>query len=197
MMTKKPFPAVASLLLLGLTGAPAQTVATNLLVFNFAGTSSTTDSNGVIVVTPQNNHTLLQNFATSRGVTDFSWLGLAYHIKGNTDFNGDTIDVINRTNGATVATLFGLYYGEDFGRMALRSSSGRQLKRIEYVYTDQNSHSLGSVLLTDYYFLDANGNTNRTYVFGNMQYLVLPDSTHPNVQVCTGNFSTIGPWRFQ
>jgi hypothetical protein len=40
--------------------------------------------------------------------------------------------------------------------MALLSGSGKQMKRIEYVYTDQDSHSLGSaLLLTDYYFLMA------------------------------------------
>lgn len=193
MMTKKLLAPFACLLLLGVAQAPAQ----NLYVFKWAGTSSTTDSNGVIVVSPTNNRTLLQDFANANGVTDISWLGLAYHVNGNTDFNGDTIDVINRTNGQTVATLFGLYFGEDFGRMALRSASGRQLKRIEYVYTSQNAHSLGSALLTDYYFLDSNGNTNNTFIFGNMQYLVLPDATHTNVQVCTGNFNTIGLWKFQ
>jgi hypothetical protein len=95
-----------------------------------------------------------------------------------------------------VFTLFGLYFGESFGRMALLSGSGQQLRRIEYIYTDQNSHSLGSALLTDYYFLDGNGNTNATYVLGQMQYLLLPDSTRTNTQVCTTSFYTLHPWKF-
>ncbi len=194
MMTTKLFAAVSSLYLLGQVSLPAQSQ--SLYVFTYAGTRSSTDSNGVIVTTPMNNQSLLQEFAANNGITNTSWLGLAYHVNGNMDFSGDTIDVINRTNGVVVGTIFGFFYGEAFGRMALLSGSGRQLKRIEYVYTSQNSHSLGSVLLTDYYLLDGNGNTNKTYIFGNMQYLVLPDMTHTNVQVCTGSFRTIGLWPY-
>jgi len=90
-----------------------------------------------------------------------------------------------------------LYFGEDFGRTALLSKSGQQMKRLEYIYTDQNSHSLGSALLTDYYFLDNAGNTNRTYVLGQMQYIVTPDAAHTNTQVCTANFTTLRPWKFK
>jgi hypothetical protein len=104
--------------------------------------------------------------------------------------------VINRTNGTTLGTIFGLYFGEDFGRMALLSASGKQLKRIEYVYTDQNSHSLGSVLLTDCYFFDANGQTNNTVITEQMQYIILPNASHTNAQVCSGTFTTTRPWKF-
>ena len=127
-------------------------------------------SSGHIIATPVNNRTLLQDFARSHGVSDLSTLGLAYHVGGNE--LGDTIEVINRTDGSTVYTLFGLSFGESFGRTALLSGSGKQLKRLEYIYTDQNSHSLGSAVLTDYYFFDSNGQTNATYVLGQMQYIV-------------------------
>src|SRR5437660_7695242 len=124
--------------------------AQNQLVLVINGSCATTDSNGHIISKPINNGTLLRDFAQANGMgTNTSGLGLTYHLGGNS--LGDTIDVINRTNGATLFTLFGLYFGEDFGRMALLSGSGQQLRRIEYVYTDQNSHSLGSALLTDYY----------------------------------------------
>ena len=158
------------------------------------GSCATTDSSGHIISTPINNGTLLRDFARAHGVAGTSGLALAYHLGGN-DL-GDTIEVINRTNGASVFTLFGLYFGESFGRTALLSGSKRQLKRIEYIYTDQNSHSLGSALLTDYYYFDANGNTNATYVLGQMQYLITPDSTHTNTQVCTASFNTFRPFKF-
>src|SRR5579859_863793 len=120
----------------------------NLFQFVFTGTCWTTNTAGKIVPQPISNATLLKDFATQNGVANTSWLSLAYHVGGNE--LGDTIDVINRTNGATVGTIFGLYFGESFGRMALLSGSGKQMKRIEYIYTDQNSHSLGRALLTDY-----------------------------------------------
>src|SRR5262252_7887887 len=174
-----------SALVLGATiSSPAQ----NMFQFVFTGTCSTTDASGKIVPRSISNDTLLSDFAAKSGINNTSGLGLAYHVGGN-DL-GDTIDVINRTNGATAGTIFGLYFGEDFGRMSLLSTSGKQMKRIEYVYTDQNSHSLGSVLLTDYYFFDANGHTNNTVILGQMQYLILPNATHTNAQVCSGSFST-------
>ncbi len=174
--------------------ANVRAYAQNQLQITINGSCSTLDFSGRIVSVPLNNQTLLKDYARDQGVTNLNHLGLAYHVGGN-DL-GDTIEVINTTNGAPVFTLFGLYFGESFDRPFLRSSSGRQLKRIEYIYTSQNSHSLGSALLTDYYVLDDNGNTNTTYVLGQMQYVTAPDATHTNTQVCTASFVTRRPWQF-
>jgi len=179
-----------SLLSVSITGSFAQ----DKFQFVFTGTCYTTDSTGKIVPKTISNKSLLQDYAAAHGNANTSGLGLAYHVRGNE--LGDTIDVINLSNGATVATVLGLYFGEDFGRMSLVSKSGKQMKRIEYVYTDQNSHSLGSALLTDYYFFDSNGHTNNTVIAGQMQYLILPNATHTNVQVCSGSFTTTKPWKF-
>jgi hypothetical protein len=162
----------------------------------FTGTCWTTNAAGKIVPRPVSNATLMADFAAQNGVTDTSWLALAYHVGGNE--LGDTIEVINRTNGTSIVngTIFGLYFGEDFGRMALLSGSGKQMKRLEYVYTDQNSHSLGSALLTDYYFFDSDGHTNNTVIMGQMQYIIVPDAKHANLKVCNGSFTTTRPWKF-
>ena len=173
----------------------AETQAQNQLQLLISGTCSTLDAQGHIVSEPINNQTLLKAAAAAGGLTSTAGLGLAYHLNGN-DL-GDTIDVINRTNGTTLTTLYGLYFGESFGRQALLSDSHRQMKRLEYIYTSQNDHSLGSALLTDYYFLDNNGNTNSIYVLGQMQWIVTTDATHTNTQVCTASFTTFRPWKFQ
>jgi hypothetical protein len=168
-----------------------------LYQLSFSGSSSTTDSSGRIVARPLNNQILIKDFGATHGVSDTSGFGLAYHVNGSSF--GDTIDIVNRTNGSVVFSLFGLYFGESaaLGRMELASASGRQIKRLEYIYTDQNSHSLGSVVLTSYYWLDGNGNTNNFAVVGNgMQYLVMPNSQYTNVQVATGSFQTTRPWKF-
>ena len=170
------------------TAAFAQT---NKLQVKITGKCSTLDSDGHIVAKTINNQTLLKDFARAHGVTNTSSLTLAYHIGG--DPLGDTIEVVTRTNGAAIFTLFGLYFGEDFDRPSLRSASGQQVKRIEYIYTDQNSHSLGSALLTSYYWLDDGGNTNSTAVVGQMQYLIAPDATHTNTQVCTASILAFKP----
>src|SRR5215831_13192132 len=87
--------------------------AQNQLVFVFNGSCATTDSNGHITSQPINNQTLLTDYARANGLgTNISGLGLTYHVGGNE--LGDTVDVINRTNGATLFTIFGLYFGEAF-----------------------------------------------------------------------------------
>jgi len=178
-----------------LVGWATSGVAQDQLQIALSGTCYTTDAQGRIVPQAINNQTLLDQAAQAGGLRDSSGLGLSYHLNGNS--LGDTIEVINRTNGVTLTTLFGLYFGESFGRESLLSASHRQMKRIEYIYTDQNSHSLGSAFLTDYFFFDTNGRTNAIYVLGQMQYLILTDSTHTNAQVCTASFNTLSPWKFQ
>lgn len=190
-MNKQFLTILTGVLLAGGVSARAQ----GKLQLLISGTCSTMDAQGRIVPKAMNNQTLLKEAAAAGGLSDTSGLGLAYHIHGSD--MGDTIEVINRNNGATLKTLFGLYFGESFGRQALLSASGKQMKRIEYIYTDQNSHSLGSALLTDYYFLDSNGHTNATYVLGQMQYLITTDATHTNTQVCTASFTTLRAWKFK
>jgi hypothetical protein len=187
---KKLFSMVAAGLVVTAITAGAQ----SKLQMQLTGTCFTMDSQGRIVSQTINNQTLLQQAAAAGGLKDTSGLGLAYHIHGN-DL-GDTIDVISRTNGVTLTTLYGLYFGESFGRQALLSASHRQMRRLEYIYTSQNDHSLGSALLTDYYFLDSNGNTNAIYVLGQMQWIVTTDSSHTNTQVYSASFTTLKPWNF-
>ncbi len=184
------------MLLLGQATSQAQA----LYQIVFTGTSSTTDSTGKIVTRKTNNQTLLEDFGANQGVTNVSYLALAFHMKvPGEDSLGDTIDVINRTNGTFYYTLFGFYFGEDptLGRAGLLSGSGRQQRRVEYIYTDQNSHSMGSALITNYYWLDAQGNTNNAVAFGQMQWVITPDAVSTNTRICTGNFTTVRPIRFQ
>ncbi len=159
-----------------------------------SGISWTTNSAGQIVAEKLNNATLLQHIAQVNGTKDYSWWTLAYHIGGN-DL-GDTIDIINRTNGTTLQTLVGLYFGEAFERSALISASKRQMKRIEYVYTDQSPHSIGSSLMTTYYFFNSQGQTNNAVTLGQMQWLVVPDNNNPKMRVNSASFTTTRPFKF-
>jgi hypothetical protein len=167
----------------------------NLYHIKLTGMSTTTDQDGHFVHQPINNQTLLQEVAKLSNLTNTSWLGLAYHVGGN-DL-GDTIDVIARTNGAVQRSLFGLYFGEDptLGRTK-RIGNDNHTKRIEYIYTYQNSHSLGSVVLNDFFSVDG-GTTNHSLILGTgMQWLVLPDSIHPKSEVRTGSFIAEHRWAF-
>lgn len=181
-MNTKSLYVVSLLLLLTARNASAQ-----VLQFTFTGVCATLDASGKPVGRVVNNQTLLKDFALVNGISP-AGLALVYHIGGN-DL-GDTIDAINASNGTSLGTVFGLFFGEDFGRMALESADNTAGRRIEYIYTSQNSHSLGSALISTRHFLDSHGNTNRTSIYGAMQYLVTTDGNHPAVQVCNGNFVT-------
>lgn len=174
--------------------AQVGTTPNGLYQFSFNGTSSTTDSTGKIVNKTITQNDLLQEYAKQNNVNDTSGLAIAYHFNGNS--NGDTIDVVNRQTAAVVHTLIGLYFGEAFGRMELVSTSKRQIKHLEYIYTDQNDHSLGSSLITDYIWYDTGGKTNGLAFFGNLQYLVTPNNVHSNVEVISGNFTAFSPMKF-
>ncbi len=177
-----------------LLAVPAGAQLPSLYQIVISGVSWTTNSAGQIVPQTLNNATLLRHVAEVDGVTDYSSWGLAYHIGGN-DL-GDTIDIINRNDGTTLRTLFGLYFGEAFERSALLSASKRQMRRIEYIYTDQSPHSIGSALMTTYYFFDSQGNTNNAVTLGQMQWLVVPDNNNPNMRVDSATFTTTKPWKF-
>lgn len=175
----------AATLLLSQAAAQAQK-----LQFTLTGNCATLNSAGNQIGLPLNNQTVLADFAKVNGVASTQGMALVYHIKGNA--LGDTIDVINATNGVVFGTVFGLYFGEDptLGRAGLASTDGTLTRRIEYIYTYQNSHSLGSALITTRYILDSSGHTNRALIHGPMQYIVMPDNFNPAVKVCLGTFIT-------
>ncbi|HWI58226.1 MAG TPA: hypothetical protein VNZ22_13430, partial [Bacillota bacterium] len=158
----------------------------------FRGTCSQVNAAGAIVSTPITDRTWLQEVAQKSGITDLRSIALVYHVHGN-DL-GDTIDVINPANGAVYGTLFGFYFGEDFGRQALTNSTGTQVRRLDYIYTDQNTHSLGAALVNKQYVTDRRGNT-RLRVQGQMNYVVTSTDTTPT-KICTGTFTSGNPLIF-
>jgi hypothetical protein len=158
--------------------------------FTFRGLSYQTNGSGNIVVTPLTEQSLLEEVARDAGITSVSNLTLAYRLRGS-EF-GDTVDVINRSNGASLDWVFGFYFGEDtaLGRMALTNATRTEQRRVDYIYTKQNSHSMGAAFVTKRFLTDTNGNVHTT-IEGPMQWIVLPQGTN-TMKVRTGNF-TVGP----
>ncbi len=156
------------------------------LSFTFKGTAWQTNASGQITSTPITEQTILKERAAAGGVTDLSTLAIVYHVQGNA--MGDTIDIVNPSTGAVLDTVLGLYFGDAFGRMAFPNRSGTQERRIDYIYTDQNDHSLGNTLTLKTYKKDAQGNRTISSVSGQMNWLVVLGPN--NVKFCTGTFST-------
>ncbi|PWU10770.1 MAG: hypothetical protein C5B50_24690 [Verrucomicrobia bacterium] len=156
------------------------------LEFSFHGATWTTNSQGKIISRPSNNKTWLQDFASQNGLST-NGLGLAYHLNGSVA--GDQIEVINATTGDVITALYGLYKTTSDGRTFLTNNNGTQLRAITFVYGNQLSHSVGSVLLNEKYFLDENGNTNRTVFQGQMHFILIGTNSQP-MTIYSGTFVT-------
>jgi hypothetical protein len=120
-------------------------------------------------------------------------LVLVYHVKGSTF--GDTIDVINTTSGSAT-TLFGFFFGEDasLNRTALTNIAGTEIRRVDYLYTRQNSHSMGTGFVTKRYLAAGNGDVRATVDGGQLQWIVLPENGR-GPKVGKASFTTTRPYR--
>lgn len=157
------------------------------------GTCYQTNTTGVVVATPVTEQTLLQDAAAAGGV-DWHNLALVYHVQGS-GF-GDTIDVVDATSGAVDTTLYGLFFGDntvqDLGRTALTNSPGNEVRRLDYIYTSQNSHSMGACFTTKRCQTDNNGNVRATFN-GQMQWVVNPVGS-TGTKLYTASFTTTRPF---
>jgi hypothetical protein len=175
-----------SMMVAGLTALNA--FAQQELQFSFRGTWSQTNTAGKIVTTAITETNLLQDIADRAGV-DVKTLGIAYHVNG-TAF-GDTVDVINPSNGGVMDNVFGLYFSDAFGRTALVTKNGE--KSLPYIYTGQNTHSLGSALLTKSLVV-AKGQTNTMYQ-ATIRYEITPTGNQ-GTRVIVGKFTASKPLVF-
>lgn len=164
-----------------------------LFRMTFRGTCYQTNASGNIVATPITEASLLQQAAQAGGV-DPSTLALVYHVQGSSF--GDTIDVVNSSSGAVATTLYGLFFGDDsvqvLGRTALTNSVGNEVRRVDYIYTSQNSHSMGASFTSKRFLTDTKGNVHTT-IEGQMQWIVNPTGAN-GTQICTGTFTTTRPF---
>jgi len=159
----------------------------------FRGTCYQTNTMGTVTAMPITDETLLQDAATAGGV-DWKTLALVYHVQGSSF--GDTIDVVKASTGEVGTTVFGLFFGDnttqDLGRTALTNSVGTETRRLDYIYTSQNSHSMGACFTTKRFQGDNNGHVRAT-IDGQVTWIVNPVGS-TGTKVCTGSFVTTKPF---
>ena len=158
--------------------------------WTFKGMSYQTNGTGNVIATPVTEQTILKERAAMGGITDTSGLAIVYHIKGS-DY-GDTVDIINASTGQALSTVLGYYFGDDtvqqLGRAAITNATQTEVRRVDYLYNDQNNHSMGASFTTKRFVRDINGNTHTT-VEGPVQWLELPRGTN-NTRIFNGTFTT-------
>lgn len=160
----------------------------------FSGTAYPLNPSGNMAPVPITEQTLLYQAGQAGGV-DPSTLALVYHIQGASGL-GDTIEAVSHTTGATSPYIFGFFFGEATSqtpdRVAITNAPGTQIRRIDFVYTQQNGHSMGSGFVTKRFASDASGNTHTT-IDGKFQWIALPQGTN-GTAMCKATFTTTKPY---
>jgi hypothetical protein len=132
---------------------------------------------------------LIQDYLQTAGLTNNpSSLSLSYHV--NADSRGDTIEIVDTKTGHMLYPLLSFFFGTAFDRKSLDSADGLTKMRIDYVYSHQLNHSVGSTLTKIVTTPGRNGKPDRTLINGQFDYIVVPDAHHPVMQLCNGNFMT-------
>ncbi len=181
---------MAFVLGLALAGAPRAS-AQYLFSVTFRGTNYQADATGKVVPHPMTEQSILQELAAAIGADPKSW-ALVYHVAAN-GF-GDALEVVNASTGATLSTYLGFYFGDtaSLNRVAITNAPGTETRRIDYLYTDQNTHSMGAAFVTKRYPHDAAGNT-RTTIEGFLHWVVAPTASG-GTRICVGTFTTTRPF---
>jgi len=81
---------------------------------------------------------------------------------------------------------------QTLGRTALTNSAASEVRRVDYIYTSQNSHSMGASFTTKRFITDKTGAVHTT-IDGQMEWIVNPVG-NSNTKVCTATFTTTKPF---
>lgn len=158
----------------------------------FKGTCQETNSSGRVITRAVTDQTWLRDFAREKGLTSIRNLAISYHVKASE--LGDQIEVINARTGEVQGSVFGLFFSEAFGRTGLTNASATQTMTLPYLYTSQDSHSLGAAVVTK---TQPSSTQRYLKVQGQMHYELLPTANRKSLQICSGNFVTGAPFQFQ
>jgi hypothetical protein len=165
--------------------------------FVFKGTCYQRDGTGNIVGISITDQSFIQDRAQAGGV-DPSTLAIVYHLNG--DPKGDTVEVVNATNGIVQVLQFGFWFGSDpsLGRSALTNSTVTEIRRVDQLFTlsnssftSENSHGMGTVFITKRFLTDTNGAVHAV-IEGPLQWIVNPQGTN-STKVCYGAFTASQP----
>ena len=168
---------MALAVLLAVSGARAE----QMLLMSFKGTLATTDAAGKLVLQPVNSDTLVSQCLQSVGVSDSNAYALVFH-QDSSDL-GDTIEVVNKTNGVLACGVLRLYFQEHFER-----ADGTLSKRFAYAYNYININSFGTAILNERMVMDKMAHTNRFVIDGSLQWYYTNA-----MQVWSGTFTTGKP----
>ncbi|HWI58696.1 MAG TPA: hypothetical protein VNZ22_15835 [Bacillota bacterium] len=153
----------------------------------FVGTCRTTDGSGRLITRPFLNRDLVTPCAQANGIANLKSVALTYTVGGNPTTGGDTIDVVNATNGTVICPLYILAFPT-----TIPTPNGLGSEQLVFIYPGSGgpgTASIGTARLTEQTILNRNGSTNRISVIGKFQLANAATDTS-NLALCTGTFVT-------
>jgi hypothetical protein len=172
----------AGLLMLSLVSFCSSASGQELYKVTFKGTTSSIDSTGNEFQKQITTKSLIQEWASKVGVSNYNDLELAFH--RNVDSRGDAIEVVNKHDGSLVVAVFPLFFPESATASTPKSAAE---KRFAYVYNlFQSEVSRGSAIMNERMTIK-NGQTNHFIVDAAMQWYQLPEGTN-RLRISTAKF---------
>jgi hypothetical protein len=168
--------------------------AQNLYKVNFKGTASGVSAAGDEFTQQLNNKTLIREWAARAGVSNQNNLILAYRVGSGS--SGDTMELINKKDGSSSATVFILASPET---ATAETPKGAVMKRFMYMYdVYQPGFSMGTAILNERVSLGKNGATNRFVADADTQWFWQPNGTTNRFRIGSGKFNVTGrPLKFK
>jgi hypothetical protein len=164
-----------------LLSVPVAARAQNLYRVQIKGSCSSVDATGHQITQPLNNKILVREWAGRVGASNVNDLQLAF--QPNAGLGGHAIDLVNKSDGTVLITVFPLTFLE-----SAATPGGKTARRFAYVFDlNHSDFSVGTALMTERISLARNGNTNRFVLDGDMQWYWLPTQTNA-FRICSGKF---------
>ena len=155
--------------------------AEQFFLMNFKGTLTVTTTDKKLVNKPITSADVAAVNLQSIGITDTNPFVLVFH-QDQSDL-GDTIEVVNKTNGVFAVGVLRLYFQEKLDR-----ADGTLSKRFAYGYNYIDGNSFGTAILNERTTINKNGQTNFV-IDGSLQWYWTN-----SMQVWSGTFSTGQPF---
>ncbi len=167
--------------------AGAQT--NGMYLFKFSGTCYTTNGAGRIQSSRVTERTLLQEKASAANIS-VNGMTVVYHLNGSSF--GDTVDIVNTSTGQVLDTLLGFYFSQSFSRVGITNALDTEERRIDYLYTDQDAHSMGAASVHRTYSTVGRGSSasQRIRIQGRMDWVGAASASQGGPRLYSGNFYT-------
>ncbi len=155
----------------------------DLYKVNVSAICISTNDNGQLRSKPFTARDIIRDCADGQGITNLTGLTLVY----NRDV--DTVQVVNRTNGAVVCDFMAFDNG-----VAVANAAGTVRERVAFAYLQDQHNADGTIRGTERYVFDEHGAVIAFHFNGKL-HIGTPATDSSRAKVYSGTFTTAAKFR--